>query len=48
MKDYDPDLYKLVDEVYKGSKYRYVRYDVRQKSGGPIHPDITLIGKDKK
>ncbi|HYV36002.1 MAG TPA: hypothetical protein VE988_09890 [Gemmataceae bacterium] len=44
MKEYDPDLYKLVEEVYKGSKYRYVRYDVRQKSGGPIHPDPTQIG----
>ena len=24
------DLFKLVDEVYKQSKFRYVRYDKRQ------------------
>jgi alpha-glucosidase len=27
--EYDPDLFKLVDEVYKQSKFRYVRYDRR-------------------
>jgi hypothetical protein len=26
---YDPDLFKLIDEVFKGSKFRYVRYDKR-------------------
>ena len=26
---YDPDLFMLVDEVYKQSKFRYVRYDQR-------------------
>ena len=27
--EYDPDLFALVDEVYKQSKFRYVRYDQR-------------------
>lgn len=31
LQKYDPDLFKLVDEVYKQSKYRYVRYDQRNK-----------------
>jgi alpha-glucosidase len=31
LQKYDPDLFALVDEVYKQSKYRYVRYDKRQK-----------------
>ncbi len=30
LEKYDPDLFKLVDEVYKQSKYRYVRYDRRK------------------
>ncbi len=29
---YDPGLFNLVDEVYKQSKYRYVRYDRRKKT----------------
>jgi hypothetical protein len=29
LKEYDPDLFALVDEVYKQSKFRYVRYDQR-------------------
>jgi alpha-glucosidase len=29
LKEYDPDLFALVDEVYKQSKFRYVRYDKR-------------------
>jgi hypothetical protein len=29
LQKYDPDLFALVDEVYKQSKYRYVRYDKR-------------------
>jgi alpha-glucosidase len=32
LEKYDVDLFKLVDEVYKQSKYRYVRYDERQKA----------------
>ena len=32
LEKYDPDLFKLVDEVYKQSSYRYVRYDQRMKS----------------
>src|SRR5262249_46222610 len=32
LKEYDPDLFALVDEVYKQSKYRYMRYDKRTKS----------------
>jgi alpha-glucosidase len=30
LKAYDPDLFGLVDEVYKQSKFRYVRYDRRK------------------
>jgi alpha-glucosidase len=30
LKEYDPDLFALVDEVYKQSKFRYVRYDKRK------------------
>ena len=29
LEKYDPDLFQLVDEVYKQSKFRYVRYDMR-------------------
>jgi hypothetical protein len=29
LQKYDPDLFALVDEVYKQSKFRYVRYDRR-------------------
>jgi len=32
LQNYDPDLFALVDEVYKQSKYRYVRYDQRKKA----------------
>jgi alpha-glucosidase len=31
LEKYDPDLFALVDEVYKKSKFRYVRYDQRKK-----------------
>lgn len=31
LEKYDPDLFALVDEVYKQSKFRYVRYDRRNK-----------------
>ncbi|MFO0863509.1 MAG: hypothetical protein U0744_02415 [Gemmataceae bacterium] len=31
LKEYDPDLFALVDEVYKQSDYRYVRYTKRKK-----------------
>jgi alpha-glucosidase len=27
---YDPELFALIDEVFKKSKWRYVRYDMRQ------------------
>ena len=30
LEKYDPDLFKLLDEVYRHSKYRYERYDRRQ------------------
>jgi alpha-glucosidase len=30
LKEYDRDLFALVDEVYKQSKFRYVRYDKRK------------------
>jgi Anthrax toxin lethal factor, N- and C-terminal domain len=31
LQEYDPELFKLVDEVYKQSTFRYVRYDKRPK-----------------
>lgn len=31
LEKYDEPLFKLVDEVFKQSKYRYVRYDARKK-----------------
>ena len=31
LQKYDPDLFAMVDEVYKQSKFRYVRYDQRGK-----------------
>jgi alpha-glucosidase len=34
LKKYDPDLFALVDEVYRQSKFRYVRYDRRAGVGG--------------
>jgi hypothetical protein len=30
LEKYDPDLFALLDEVYKQSKFRYVRYDQRK------------------
>ncbi|HEX3150430.1 MAG TPA: hypothetical protein VHR66_20295 [Gemmataceae bacterium] len=30
LKEYDPDLFALADEVYKQSKFRYVRFDKRK------------------
>jgi hypothetical protein len=32
LQKYDPELFQLVDEVYKQSKFRYVRYDQRKKA----------------
>jgi alpha-glucosidase len=32
LQKYDEGLFKLVDEVYKQSKFRYVRYDKRKKT----------------
>jgi uncharacterized protein (DUF885 family) len=31
LEKYDPDLFQLIDEVFKRSKFRYVRYDKRQQ-----------------
>ena len=45
LNEYDPDLFALVDEVYKQSKYRYVRYDVRNPPA--LAPDFTVPKKDK-
>jgi hypothetical protein len=39
---YDEGLFKLVDEVYKQSKFRYERYDKRKPKtdkGGPEKPE---------
>ncbi|MFO0967839.1 MAG: hypothetical protein U0793_19935 [Gemmataceae bacterium] len=35
LQKYDPGLFELVDEVYKQSKFRYVRYDRRKKADEP-------------
>jgi alpha-glucosidase len=36
LKEYDPGLFALVDEVYRQSKFRYVRYD--RRGGRPARP----------
>jgi hypothetical protein len=38
LEKYDPGLFKLVDEVYKQSKFRYVRYDQRKPEAGKAGP----------
>src|SRR5262249_45822323 len=45
--NYDEGLFKLVDEVYKQSKFRYVRYDSRKPDtdkGGPEKTDNGARG----
>ena len=32
LEKYDPELFKLIDEVFQQSKFRYVRYDERRGS----------------
>src|SRR5688572_21416382 len=32
LQKYDPELFKLIDEVFEQSKFRYVRYDERQRN----------------
>jgi predicted metalloprotease with PDZ domain len=39
LREYDPDLFALVDEVYKQSKFRYVRYDQRKAKRDSNKPD---------
>jgi alpha-glucosidase len=46
LQQYDPDLFALVDEVYKQSKFRYVRYDKRQPPPAP--KEEAAREKDKK
>lgn len=31
LRKYDPELFALIDEVFRQSKFRYVRYDARKK-----------------
>jgi alpha-glucosidase len=38
LEKYDEGLFKLVDEVYKQSKFRYVRYDKRKPKGDKADP----------
>jgi hypothetical protein len=38
LEKYDEGLFKLVDEVYKQSKFRYVRYDKRKSKGDKADP----------
>jgi alpha-glucosidase len=46
LQKYDPDLFALVDEVYRQSKFRYVRYDKRHPP--PAKKDEAGSEKDKK
>jgi hypothetical protein len=46
LQKYDPDLFALVDEVYKQSKFRYIRYDKRHPR--PARKDEALSNKDTK
>ena len=39
LQKYDPELFALVDEVYKQSKFRYVRYDKRDQEAGCGEPE---------
>jgi hypothetical protein len=45
LKKYDPDLFALVDEVYKQSRFRYVRYDRRAAAAKKDQPELK---KDRK
>src|SRR5205823_2276567 len=38
LEKYDAGLYKLVDEVYRQSKFRYVRYDRRKPAAAKEDP----------
>jgi alpha-glucosidase len=46
LRKYDPDLFALVDEIYKRSKFRYIRYDKRHPR--PAKKDETTSNKDTK
>ncbi len=46
LQKYDPDLFALVDEVYKQSKFRYVRYDRRHPPAGKEQPAPKPEKKD--
>jgi hypothetical protein len=46
LRKYDPDLFTLVDELYKQSKFRYVRYDRRHPH--PAGKDEATPKKDRK
>src|SRR5262249_38378769 len=39
LREYDPRLFQLVDEVYRQSKFRYVRYDQRRPKADQAKPD---------
>src|SRR5262249_51660734 len=47
LEKYDEGLFKLVDEVYKQSKFRYVRYDQRKKAedapATSTDPGVTVV-----
>jgi alpha-glucosidase len=46
LQKYDPDLFALVDEVYKQSKFRYARYDRRHPPAGKEQPPPAKETKD--
>jgi hypothetical protein len=46
LRKYDPDLFALVDEVYKQSRFRYVRYDRRAAASRTDKPKLDKDRKD--
>jgi photosystem II stability/assembly factor-like uncharacterized protein len=42
LQKYDAGLFALVDEVYRQSKFRYVRYDKRSPPGGELTAETVL------
>jgi hypothetical protein len=46
LQKYDPDLFALADEVYRQSKFRYVRYDQRSAPAGTERPGPSGESKD--
>ena len=41
LKAYDPELFALIDEVFRQNPWRYIRYDVSQKTPAAIQKSIS-------